>query len=396
MLGPGVSGAGKTRLAFDMARERYLMYYDFNGGHAKISQRDVIQFNADIETITSNVPVTDGPRVKLNETVDCLIESLILGRLVVLCSMVEKIGKFSPWDWLHMQTEQKYQDLLEKAYRTCKQLCFMDRKNLVREKREEVLKYNLSLCGEDVEGSSSSSKGRRETKLNSVPLVFDEAQALLDDATHYWKSTKTSASRPLATFMLRELPAWGFRAFVCGTNLSLKHCDEMASAVGVALSELPYTPTYCFLGPTIGEREDVEEGNTKEDAPSLVIKNGVAAFIADMIDMDDNTRDAASELLRGRPRFTASFIAECIRQEGKRASDVLQEYVQDVAVIQIFLSNWRPFEILISLLSDHKRWRKLQVDSIDGAHTKSSRRTNACLDENKRSHAQGSSQQVHY
>lgn len=44
VFAPAVSGAGKTKLTFDVAQEAFSLYFDFNGGHGKVPQRDVKEF----------------------------------------------------------------------------------------------------------------------------------------------------------------------------------------------------------------------------------------------------------------------------------------------------------------------------------------------------------------
>ena len=40
-----VSGAGKTKLAFDVAQQHFAFYFDMNGGHGKVAQMDVTAFH---------------------------------------------------------------------------------------------------------------------------------------------------------------------------------------------------------------------------------------------------------------------------------------------------------------------------------------------------------------
>ena len=48
-----VSGAGKTKLAFDVAQEAFSLYFDMNGGHGKVAQLDVTSFMTHCELLNA-------------------------------------------------------------------------------------------------------------------------------------------------------------------------------------------------------------------------------------------------------------------------------------------------------------------------------------------------------
>ena len=120
-----------------------------------------------------------------------------------------------------------------------------DREQLLREKKRQVLRYN-NACKEKYDEEHGQIKESVQAK--NIPVVFDEAQHHLSSETNLWKSSDGKNKRTLITFMLRRLKQYDISAFVCGTNLSLANCADMASSVGtISGDNEAYRPMFNFL-----------------------------------------------------------------------------------------------------------------------------------------------------
>lgn len=101
-----VSGAGKTRLCYDVAHEKFACYFDLQG---KVKQMDVSSFVAQCEHA-----------VPEDELLDHLIAALLASRWIAFGVALRTFPDMQPADWLSLQTD--YPCLAEACYRKCAEL----------------------------------------------------------------------------------------------------------------------------------------------------------------------------------------------------------------------------------------------------------------------------------
>jgi hypothetical protein len=120
VLAAAVSGAGKTRLAFDLAQRQYALYFDMKGEHGKVRQMDVWDF-----TERCSRTVSGGRRLPREDAVhvfDRVIAALVLSRWAVLAVAMRANGggNLSPAQWLWMQTDNA--NLFDDSFISCLRL----------------------------------------------------------------------------------------------------------------------------------------------------------------------------------------------------------------------------------------------------------------------------------
>jgi hypothetical protein len=104
VLAAAVSGAGKTRLTFDLAQRRHALYFDMNGGHGKVKQMEVWDFWQRCARVAA-----EGQKMRRENVVtifDHVIGALILSRWAALAIALNANSSLSPAEWLWMQTDQ--------------------------------------------------------------------------------------------------------------------------------------------------------------------------------------------------------------------------------------------------------------------------------------------------
>lgn len=251
-----VSGAGKTKLAFDVAQHHFAFYFDMNGGHGKVAQMDVMAFMEHCELLNKR---HDRELDDVVPEFKHLIASLFLARWIALAVAKKRFPGLTPAQWLWMQTD--FADLSQACYLKCVALPTGAMSTLL-----DLLK----------EGPS--------------PLVLiDEAQKLL--AYDYWfrSSRAPDQKRPLGYAMVGWLAQHGLACLCSGTNLRLKDFHAIRSASG-------------------GD----DDWKMQYDFDFLDQK-----AVWQLIDHFLNTSqmlglDSVLALLQGRPRFAAAAIKACL------------------------------------------------------------------------------------
>ncbi len=98
-----MSGAGKTRLIFDLAHRHFALYFDMNGGHGKVKQMDVGRFITRCGDCAVYGKTID--REDALKAVDHVIATLFLSRWAVLTIARHCKPDLTPADWLWLQTD---------------------------------------------------------------------------------------------------------------------------------------------------------------------------------------------------------------------------------------------------------------------------------------------------
>lgn len=285
VLAAAVSGAGKTRLAFDLAQRQYALYFDMNGGHGKVKQMDVKDFFERCATTAAHGSHLERERVLT--VFDRVIASLILSRWAVLAVALHRGNdNLKPAQWLWMQTDDA--NLFDASFVSCLRLSDEGRKELLHVIRPVV-----------------------------TPIVLlDEAQELLIHDECFRSRRGSGEKRPLGYRVLQWLEEHDLKSFVSGTNMRLQNFSLLRSAVGQAAdndgSEMWYD--FDFLGLT-----DDDDGGALTEYCCHVLQ----------ITQEDVALIMSS--LQGRPRFAAAAIFQAIMAQAKTLEDLarcVNEYVK--------------------------------------------------------------------
>ncbi len=256
-----VSGAGKTRLAFDLAQLSFAFYFDMNGGHGKVRQQDVSRFMAYCCRLSAYAGIAQEDQ--LVEAFDHVIWSLYLARWVALVLAKRAMPDLTPARWLWLQTDEG--SLCNKAFQHCMELS---------PAKLDVLRGTLL------------------SHFGIHPFfLLDEAQELLG-SEHFTSRRDPFVKRPLGYRMVQLLADNQLACFVSGTNLGLKNFAALYSAAGARSSGARHFYNFDFLA----ARLDGDEQGTVDQLLNHVLR----------LDKADVAALAVS--LQGRPRFTASAI----------------------------------------------------------------------------------------
>jgi hypothetical protein len=99
----GPSGCGKTKACFDILKKRFGIYFDFSG------HDDIATMKIQLDILIKKYPRSiDGTRIirqqrEFEEESLRLVHLLLLSRLLVLFSMLERNKSMSPKEWLFFQ-----------------------------------------------------------------------------------------------------------------------------------------------------------------------------------------------------------------------------------------------------------------------------------------------------
>jgi hypothetical protein len=328
-------------LGFDIARENYVLYFDCNGGHAKVKQRDVLLFHLACRGVNAKLECLGSPTdEQRDDAFDCPIRALFVSRLIMLCFLRQKQSDLTPWKWLLLQIH--YPNLCSKLFQEC-------------------LELSQAACLQVCERLLVSDR--------SVFVTLDEAQALMQ-YQWWWRAEGSDGSelpskisdqhdnrRPLGKRVLQVLTILELESlYVCATDMRVKSYQTWASAAGMTagmLARAVHHYAFDFTGGPILLSDDPSAalGEGDADFPRLW-RNGVCLFLRYCFQTDDQADDAIDSVfnsvaftLQGRPRFVAAFVCqvvmELLNQERKEISfaECLQEqfkkYVGDQMSLQL-------------------------------------------------------------
>ncbi len=225
----GVSGAGKTRTAYDIAKQRYTVYFEATTIHSN----DLTAATKEMEKMEQSIPPPkDIPQIaKSRDTFETHCEHithrLILARVLTLL-LLHGSGKVtSPEDWLLVQLNgggtipvdvfnrlkdvipgDKLLDILGSTLKIFKNV-FGDKLTVITDEAHLLISKLLGAF-------------RRPNHLRHSPgEIYSPNQGI-----------KGSQSRPLLSFWLTSLRALPILPIVCGTALRLRHLELIRSAAG--------------------------------------------------------------------------------------------------------------------------------------------------------------------
>ena len=245
-----VSGAGKTRLCFDLAAKEFCVYFDFNGGVGKVRQEDVNAFWTNCSQVSSTDYTLFVP----------YLESLILSRMILFL-MLRRQTKltFTKRSFLRFQTKSFSSSLYLRCVLMTTSLrtaCF------------EVVKSHLAQQG------------------IVLRFIVDEAQNLLKYPFFPSTEEPPTMCRPIGAGLLKICANAGYFCFVAGTSLRLGDFRYFVSNIGGEPSTA-FLYDYDFF------------------TPERVLK-----FLGQFLNLDgldESVKRRCAEFLQGRPRFSASL-----------------------------------------------------------------------------------------
>jgi hypothetical protein len=289
----GVSGCGKTRTMFDIAREEYALYLDF-GCKDRLSPED---------------PPNDIESFKRSES-DCendikvqrLINHLIAARLTAVILALEQCKKrlLTPSEILRLQlkTLSVESDKLAKRLRLS---------NGCEDLATPLGKYLKELVTQRLQQEGARHDGGKPT--GTCFMLIDEAGVLLELLQDRFSSLRanacSSSPRGLYHAFIQQLCSW-FRfplVIAGGTMAFLRDRQNIVSRVSDSSAQViqPYVNYPMF------------------DA------NSVRSFILECIAVSDENRNdlqIVSHVLAGRPRFSGHFVLQYLSERLRTLSPV--------------------------------------------------------------------------
>jgi len=282
VFAPAVSGGGKTKQAFDMAKLRFCLYFDFNGGPAKIPQKDVIEFLHVLKEIDTHFKGRCETPDLLAVIFERVIQGLVLGRLFLL----HRFQACTPEEFLHLQVIPADAHLLK----------------------------DLFWIAFSLDNGTQKSLADMLLRQHKFFAAVDEAQNLLrEDYSHWFCSSKDSEERrPLGSAVVRTLEDNGIHSFVSGTNTRVVSFQQLVSGAGG-------DPTYCL------EYDFLDDGHpdySDDDGPGggggdiQLVPSGIYKYIRFFFDKMQVSDDAiaAAGFLKGRPRLVAQVVSNLLKQ----------------------------------------------------------------------------------
>jgi len=253
----GVSGVGKSQLAFDICKKKYGFYFDLNGGgNAKVPQSDMDNFVSQI-------------KAALNEksflVVEWLSQVLITSRFLILLYL-KKLHNITSEQWLLIQIY--FNSIFRKIFEYC-------------------LNY------------SSTSIVKLLTKLKEMlpdsPIIFlDEAQGLMSPTYQF---TDGTVSKPILSKILSSIQTLQFKTFISGTHLNLIDVPVLYSSLGGQTNIEKYLEFDYLVS---------KSQNKKDSVPDLL------NYFLDFDFVNKEVQELIFYFLQGRPRFTSQFIQRLI------------------------------------------------------------------------------------
>jgi len=298
VLSCAVSGAGKTRLAFDLAKQHKALYFDLNGGLGKEPQRDVSVFRENIDLLIAQIAdahLSDCHKAVLREK-GCasLTQALVLSRWI---SLVLATQSESPQDWLNHQLHEDIFYCSAEIYSSCKEWDQQTRDSVWKELRS----------------------------MGTTPLlILDEAQYLAKHHKELFKDSQGNANcRPIGACIIRELLNMQLTGFMAGTSMGLGDFEQIISNLGGDTTEgslMWYS--YDFL-------RDVSDEKI-EDSLCIVPISGLFSHFVQTDLLQQTTLECIYRELQGRPRFMASYIQALIKRYGSWIPPDLDVYFLEV------------------------------------------------------------------
>lgn len=286
----GVSGCGKTRTMFDIARGDYALYLDFGSKDVQGSEKNDIDFFLAVVIQTDNVPV--------------LIGKLIVARLTAVILALETCKKrlLTPSEVLRLQLNGlsiQSRMLLRRLHSSSSYESIEADIGYLGLRLRELVASRLH---------SSATKTDVRSSNGACLLLLDEAGVLLNTLADRFPrlapNSDDSRRRSLYhVFVEVAHKLSGFPIVIGGTMTSLLDLTDIVSRVA--------DPTRSAV------RSYVEY--------SMFEASSVRSFILKCLDVSDENRqdlELVSHVLAGRPRFAASFVLRYVELRTELLSPV--------------------------------------------------------------------------
>jgi hypothetical protein len=285
----GTSGAGKTRSVFEYLSHNHGLFFVASDHERNAGSKDLTFLLSKLQLHCTVVTIGDTVGSERNLVlVRYWLLILVYVRYAALSCINEKLTRdnkavLTPFQWLLVQLYPEIylrKDVFEEVVCEC-----INRADLSPTKLP----------------TRSDIKDLKNVKSLGVPFI-DEAQVLLTELSHLCLSGTGDEKRSAFTALLRGFSTvarqfgTGYPVF-SGTGLSIASLKEKSRSTAAKFAPLATGAVEYFIG---FELLDVD-----------AVKNYLRVFLA-LRDEDDDVRDEVldhvAKWLRGRPRWTASFL----------------------------------------------------------------------------------------
>jgi DNA-directed RNA polymerase subunit F len=308
----GVSGCGKTKTIFDVAKKYYTLIFDFT---PKLMS-DVAKAMNLIEYFVYMKDVDPELDCKL------VVGKLYLSRLLILVYFLKENIITSPEEWLRWQYSANISDFTDPLIEILSQYNLIEIENIL---------YRLK-------------KWIRLDLQKKIVIAMDEANILVELHQNKFHDSKgNSFIRPLSTLIIRSFSFLEFPFIISGTHMKIMEKDSISSAV---LKD--YFENYIQIN---GFR-----CNNLNDAFKLVNR---------FLKLNQNQIHIFKkhiELFLGRSRIITNFLIHLMNSNEKDLENVILNWKKE----SIESTERRSFYSLIDkfVISNPNQWEKLLADLI--------------------------------
>ena len=316
----GTSGSGKTRLCFELLCQQYGIYF--------VAVPSDVLGSTDMSALTSFCETIFGSALEgAKETSNVVtrgVKCLVLSRLLVLRRLLSRGKVITPKNWLLFQTKPRvegiYHDIFNRIFDT-----------LLNQANDIYIHEEINTIIHHIVDTQ---------KQEQFNIFLDEAQYLATRLQNCFPRVTKPAivDRPLLSPVVYALGNLSSsRLFVCGSALSLLMCEELLQSPIAKWNEKPRR----FVN--LGAIDKFEE-----------FTNMVRHLVPEV---EDSQLKKPFGWLRGRYRFTATFIEHLVLQN-RRKYDV-EKALEDTK--KRVLAEEESGSILYTLKSLNKDGRVLTI-----------------------------------
>jgi DNA-directed RNA polymerase subunit F len=307
----GVSGCGKTKTIFDVAKIYYTLIFDFTPE----LMEDVTKTMELIENLVY---------LNVDPEFDCrlVVRRLYLSRLLILVYFLKKNIIKSPEQWLCWQYSAKISEFTNPLI-------------------EQLSQYDL------IEMDQIQDHIKKWIRLDlqkKIVIAMDEANILVELHQNKFHDSKgISFLRPLSTLMIRSFSRLQFPFIISGTHMKIMDKDSISSAV---LKD--YFDNYIQIN---GFR-----CNNSDDALKLINR---------FMKLDQNQNrifEKNIELFLGRSRIISNFLIHLMNSNEEDLEIIISNWKKE----SIESTKYKSFYSLINrfVISNPNQWEKFLADLI--------------------------------
>jgi hypothetical protein len=277
----GSSGVGKTTVTFCLALVCWVIYIEAS----EDTPQDKSSYKMDVQSLQC---LTSSSTTATAEDVMRRAQREILARCIVIAALKTKFSALSSYDALQFQ--------LTPSMRVCYD----------RVMKELGCGYSAQ-ASNIILGQINVLLDPSSTSRNHISIVLDEAHLLHGDK----KLTHASGSfNVFQLFLLGAQPLAIAGLLSVGTNVGLEQAQKLVSAVAKMETEQQ--------GFVFG-KYPILEGYHPASKNKFTVFKSLSNCIEGYEDVDEATRMQLENCLRGRPRFTASFLTMFFYPEDSKA-----------------------------------------------------------------------------